>query len=121
MRIKFCGRFKDVYPKLIIYEANSGQPPRACSGDSRNPDSKPFSVDEFMSAWRQCEKLVDKGLVRYIGISNMTVAKLNAVLPLCRVLPAALETELPPSFQQPELFAYALKHDIQGHYRRGRY
>lgn len=84
-----------------------------CSGDSRNPDSRPFSVDEFMSTWRQCEKLVDKGLVRYIGMSNMTVAKLNAVLPLCRIRPAALEMELHPSFQQMELFAYALKHGIQ--------
>ena len=84
-----------------------------CSGDSRNPDSRPFSVDEFMSTWRQCEELVDKGLVRYIGMSNMTVAKLNAVLPLCRIRPAALEMELHPSFQQPELFAYALKHGIQ--------
>lgn len=84
-----------------------------CSGDSRNPDSKPFSVDEFMSTWRQCEDLVDRGLTRYIGMSNMTVAKLDAVLPLCRIRPAALEMELHPSFQQPELFAYALKHDIQ--------
>lgn len=83
-----------------------------CDGDSRNPDSRPFSVEEFMSAWRQCEQLVDKGLVRYIGMSNMTVPKLEALLPLCRIQPAALEMELHPSFQQPELFAYAKAHSI---------
>ena len=83
-----------------------------CSGDSRNPDSKPFSVEEFMKTWRQCEELVDQGLVRYIGMSNMTVPKLEAVLPLCRIKPAALEMELHPSFQQPELFDYAAAHDI---------
>ncbi len=83
-----------------------------CSGDSRNPDSKPFSVDEFMATWRQCEGLVDKGLVRYIGMSNMTIPKLEAVLPLCRIQPAALEMELHPSFQQKELFAYAQDHHI---------
>lgn len=83
-----------------------------CGGDSRNPDSRPFSVDEFMHTWRQCEELVDMGLVRYIGMSNMTVAKLEAVLPLCRIKPAALEMELHPSFQQPELFEYALANDI---------
>jgi diketogulonate reductase-like aldo/keto reductase len=83
-----------------------------CSGDSRNPDSRPFSVEEFMSTWRQCEELVDKGLVRYIGMSNMTIPKLEAVLPLCRIQPAALEMELHPSFQQPELFAYAKEHHI---------
>jgi diketogulonate reductase-like aldo/keto reductase len=84
-----------------------------CSGDSRNPDSKPFSVDEFMDTWRQCEELVDKGLVRHIGMSNMTVKKLEEVLPLCRIKPAALELECHPAFQQPELFDYAVAHDIQ--------
>ena len=74
-----------------------------CSGDSRNPDSRPFSVDEFVNTWRQCEELVDEGLARYIGMSNMTVRKLEAVLPYCRILPAALEMECHPSFQQQEL------------------
>ena len=83
-----------------------------CDGDARNPDSRPFKVEEFMTAWRQCEELVDKGLVRYIGMSNMTIPKLEAVLPLCRIKPAALEMELHPSFQQPELFAYAKEHNI---------
>ncbi len=83
-----------------------------CSGDSRNPDSRPFSVEEFMATWRQCEDLVDRGLVRYIGMSNMTVSKLEAVLPLCRIRPAALEMELHPSFQQPELFDYAKQQGI---------
>ncbi len=83
-----------------------------CDGDSRNPDSRPFSVEEFMVAWRQCEKLVDEGKVRYIGMSNMTIPKLEAVLPLCRIKPAALEMELHPGFQQPELFEYAKAHEI---------
>lgn len=84
-----------------------------CDGDSRNPDSRPFSLEEFMSTWRQCEELVEKGMVRYIGMSNMTIPKLEAVLPLCKIQPAALEMECHPSFQQPELFAYALSHGIQ--------
>lgn len=83
-----------------------------CDGDSRNPDSKPFSVDEFMDTWRQCEELYDLGLVRAIGMSNMTVSKLEQVLPLCRIRPAALEMECHPSFQQQELFDYATKRGI---------
>lgn len=78
-----------------------------CAGDSRNPDSRPFFVEEFMGTWRQCERLVEEGMVRYIGMSNMTIPKLEAVLPLCRIRPAALEMELHPGFQQPELFDYA--------------
>lgn len=83
-----------------------------CSGDSRNPDSRPFFLEEFMRTWRQCEELVERGLVRYIGMSNMTIPKLEAVLPLCRIQPAALEMELHPGFQQPELFQFAQTHGI---------
>ena len=83
-----------------------------CDGDARNPDSRPFSTEEFMATWRQCEQLVEMGLVRYIGMSNMTIPKLEAVLPLCKIKPAALEMELHPSFQQQELFDYVVSHGI---------
>ncbi len=84
-----------------------------CDGDSRNPDSKPFSVERFMETWQQCERLVDLGLVKYIGMSSMTIPKLEAVLPLCRIKPAVIEMELHPSFQQTELFEYAVRHKVQ--------
>ena len=32
-----------------------------CDVDSRNPDSKPFTVERFMKTWRQMERLVDLG------------------------------------------------------------
>ena len=83
-----------------------------CSGDSRNPDSKPFSVEEFMDVWRQCEWLVENGLVKHIGMSNMTIPKLEAVLPLCKIKPAAIEMELHPSFQQQELYDYVVERGI---------
>ena len=71
-----------------------------------------FITEEFMSVWRQCEQPLEEGLVRHIGMANMTIPKLEAVLPLCRVQPAAIEMELHPGFQQPELFAYAQEHNI---------
>ena len=83
-----------------------------CDGDSRNPDSRPFFADEFMAVWRQCEQLVSDGKVRHIGMSNMTIPKLELVLPQCRIQPAAIEMELHPGFQQPELFQYVQEHDI---------
>ena len=84
-----------------------------CDGDSRNPDSKPFSVDEFMDTWRQCEELYELGLIKAIGMSNMTVSKLEQVLPLCRIKPSALEMECHPSFQQQDLFEYAMRREIR--------
>ena len=86
--------------------------PPGCDGDTRNPDSRPFSVDRFMSVWKQMERVHEMGLTRYVGMSNMTVKKLDAVLPLCRVKPALMEMELHPAFQQPELFEYCVKRDI---------
>jgi len=86
--------------------------PPGCDVNSRDPNSKPFSLDEYINTWRQCEQLVEMGLARYIGMSNMTIPKLDAVLPLCKIQPAALEMELHPSFQQPELFNYAVERKI---------
>jgi len=84
-----------------------------CDGDSRNPDSKPFSPDRFMDTWRQMERLHDMGLARHLGMSNMTIPKLEAVLPRCRIKPALIEIELHPCFQQPELFGYCIQRGIQ--------
>lgn len=84
-----------------------------CDGDARNPDSKPFSVERFMNTWRQMERLHDMGLVRHIGMSSMTIPKLEAVLPLCRVKPSLIEMELHPAFQQQELYDYCVTHNIQ--------
>lgn len=77
-----------------------------CSVDSRNPDSKPFSVEEFMDTYRQCEACVEKGLIKHIGISNMTVSKLEKTLPLMKIRPAAHEFEMHPCFQQEELLKF---------------
>ena len=83
-----------------------------CDVDSRNPDSKPFSVAEFVDTYRQIEELVDQGLVKHIGISNLTIPKLDAVLDKLRIRPAACESELHPCFQQQELFDYLVEKDI---------
>lgn len=84
-----------------------------CDVDSRNPDSRPFSIDEFVSTYRQCEALVEKGLIKSIGISNLTIPKLEGVLPKLKIQPVACEMELHPCFQQQELFDYLVAHKIQ--------
>lgn len=84
-----------------------------CDVDSRNPNSRPFSVEEFMNTYRQCEDLVRKGLIRHIGISNMTIPKMEAVLPLMEIMPSACESEMHVCFQQKEIFDYLTEHKIQ--------
>ena len=83
-----------------------------CDGESRNPDSVPFSVDRFMATWRQMESIYEKGFAGCLGMSNMTIPKLEAVLPLCKIKPALIEMEQHPSFQQQALFDYCNKNGI---------
>jgi diketogulonate reductase-like aldo/keto reductase len=65
-----------------------------------------------MKTWRQMEKLVDMGLVRNIGTSNMTIPKLELLLRDAEIKPACNEMELHPHFQQPGLFEYVKDNDI---------
>jgi alcohol dehydrogenase (NADP+) len=79
---------------------------------SRAPDARPYIHEEFMATWRELEKLVDQGLVRHIGTSNMTIPKLKLVLRDARIKPACNEMELHPCFQQAELFKFVRDNGI---------
>jgi diketogulonate reductase-like aldo/keto reductase len=80
--------------------------------DSRDDNAKPYIHEDYMQTWRAMEKLVDEGLVRHIGTSNMTVSKLELLLRDCRIKPACNEMEMHPHFQQPELFDFVTKNGI---------
>lgn len=84
-----------------------------CDVDSRSPDARPYIHDNFMKTWQQMERLVDAGLVRHIGTSNMTVPKLTLVMRDAKIKPACNEMELHPHFQQPELFDFCIDNNIQ--------
>jgi alcohol dehydrogenase (NADP+) len=83
-----------------------------CDVESRSPDAKPYIHANFMKTWRQMEKLVDLGLARHIGTSNMTIPKLKPLLADARIKPACNELELHPHFQQPELFKFLVDNAI---------
>jgi diketogulonate reductase-like aldo/keto reductase len=79
---------------------------------SRDPHAKPYIHEEYMKTWRQLERLVEMGLVRHIGTSNMTIPKLRLLLRDARIQPTANEMELHPHFQQPELFKFVVENGI---------
>lgn len=86
---------------------------KGVSVDSRDPNAKPYIHEDYMRTWRQMEQLVDMGLVKHIGTSNMTIPKLELVVRDARIQPAVNEMELHPCFQQPELFDFCKNHNIQ--------
>ncbi|MCW8345812.1 aldo/keto reductase [Vibrio sp. ZSDZ65] len=86
--------------------------PIGCDVDSRSPDATPYIHERFMNTWRQLEQLVDMGLVKAIGTSNMTIPKMELLLRDARILPSVNEMECHPLFQQQEMYDFLTKHQI---------
>nr|MDO8083638.1 aldo/keto reductase [Candidatus Sigynarchaeum springense] len=95
--------YLDLY--LVHWPFPNFHPPH-CDANSRSKDAKPYIHEDYMKTWRQMEKLVDQGLVKHVGTSNMTIPKLELVLRDARIKPAVEELELHPHFQQPAMFKF---------------
>ncbi len=80
--------------------------------DARNPHAVAFSAERYLDTWGQMEHLVERGLTRHIGTSNMTIPKLDAVLGHMSIRPSVNQMELHPHFQQPELVQYLHDHGV---------
>ena len=102
--------YLDLY--LVHWPFPNYHPPN-CDVSSRNPNAKRYIHENYMNTWRQMEQLVEEGLVRNIGTSNMTIPKLKLLLRDAKIQPACNEMELHPHFQQQELFDFCLLNDIQ--------
>ncbi|HZU27370.1 MAG TPA: aldo/keto reductase [Bryobacteraceae bacterium] len=102
--------YLDLY--LVHWPFPNYHPP-GCDVTSRSADAKPYIHENYMRTWRAMEDLVDMGLTRHIGTSNMTIPKLGLVLRDCRIRPAVNEMELHPHFQQPELFRFVKENGIE--------
>jgi len=95
--------YLDMY--LVHWPFPNFHPP-GCGVSFRGSGAESYIHEHFMRTWRKMEELVDKGLVRHIGTSNMTIPKLKLVLRDARIKPAVNEMELHPHFQQAELFEF---------------
>lgn len=102
--------YLDLY--LVHWPFRNYHPP-GCDGDTRSPDSRPYSHEQFMDTWRQMEQLVEMGLVRSIGTSNMTIPKMKLLLRDAKIKPVVNEMELHPHFQQTELYDYLVDNKVQ--------
>ncbi len=101
--------YLDLY--LVHWPFPNAHPP-GVDVSSRDPHARPYRHEDYMATWRQMEKLVERGLARHIGASNMTIHKLQPVLRDAVVKPACHEMELHPHFQQQALFQYLVDQEI---------
>ncbi|KAF6831489.1 GCY [Colletotrichum musicola] len=100
----------------VSLEANS--PSRAFK-----PSGKWFPIDsngvfeladiDPAETWAAMEKLVEKGKVRAIGVSNFTKQRIEDLLTKTKTIPAVNQVEAHPYLQQPDLLAYCKSKGIQ--------
>jgi diketogulonate reductase-like aldo/keto reductase len=102
--------YLDLY--LVHWPFPNHHPP-GCDINARNPHAVPYIHENYMRTWRKMEELVDRGLVRHIGTSNMTIPKMELLLRDARIKPVANEMELHPHFQQPQFFNYLIEKGVQ--------
>jgi diketogulonate reductase-like aldo/keto reductase len=102
--------YLDLY--LVHWPFPNFHPP-GCSIDSRSPDARPYVHAAFMETWGAMERLLEEGLVRNIGTSNMTIPKLELLLKEAHTAPHCNEMELHPHFQQPAFLSYLTERRIQ--------
>jgi len=79
-----------------------------CFGTGETP-KRDVPLEE---TWGAMERLVDAGLVRNIGVSNFSSAKLRRILAMARIPPAVNQVEMHPLLQQRPLREFCAAHGI---------
>lgn len=102
--------YLDLY--LIHWPFPNYHPPK-CDVTSRQDNAVPYIHEDYMKTWAQMESLVQAGLVRSIGTSNMTIPKMKLLLRDCKIRPVLNEMEIHPHFQQPELYNFLKENGIE--------
>ncbi|XP_046558416.1 aldo-keto reductase family 1 member B1-like [Haliotis rubra] len=71
-------------------------------------------MTDYLDTWRAMEKLVDKGLVRSIGVSNFNKQQLERILKMdgLKYKPANSQVEITPYLAEDELLQFSLKNGI---------
>lgn len=69
--------------------------------------------DQYLDAWKALEKIYKDGRAKAIGVSNFKQNHIDRLLQESEIVPAVLQIEIHPTFNQPELRQYASEHNIQ--------
>jgi len=71
-----------------------------------------FADMPYHETWGAMERLVEEGLVRRIGVSNLNTMMLRDVLSYARIHPSALQVELHPYLTQEKLLRFCQEQAI---------
>ncbi|KAH9324330.1 hypothetical protein KI387_004508, partial [Taxus chinensis] len=87
-------------------------PMRLKKGSSKGFNPENFCPLDIRSTWNAMEKLLDSGKVRAIGVSNFSIKKLEELLKHAEVVPAVIQVECHPMWQQTNLHNFCKKRGI---------
>lgn len=73
---------------------------------------RPLEGIPVAETWQALEACVDAGLVKDIGVSNFSVAKLKRLLTTARIKPSVNQVERHPYLQNPELIQFCQQEGI---------
>jgi len=79
---------------------------------SQGRDLVSLAEQPLAATWAAMEELVEAGLVRHIGVSNMGIAKLEQLMATARIRPEHNQVERHPYLQQNALLEFCHQHSI---------
>jgi D-xylose reductase len=86
--------FEDRYPAGWIHDPNANYP-------QMEEDNVPLE-----ETWRAMEALVEEGLVRNIGVSNMGTSLIRDICNYAKIKPSVLQVEMHPYHTQEKLLKF---------------
>lgn len=69
--------------------------------------------DNFVNAWEKVVAIREQGLTRSAGVSNFLVPHLERIVAEVGAVPAVNQIELHPRYQQRDVTAWAVAHDVK--------
>ncbi|KAG1659176.1 hypothetical protein FOA52_007557 [Chlamydomonas sp. UWO 241] len=72
----------------------------------------PVLTPPYASTWASMEALVAAGLVRSIGVSNLSARKLGELIKVCSIPPEVNQVEAHPFFRNDALLSYCARHGV---------
>ncbi|NDV25074.1 aldo/keto reductase [Desulfovibrio sp. JC010] len=73
----------------------------------------PYTDEDMKKTWQALEKMVEKGLVKNIGVCNFSVKKLKNLLDGATIKPTMNQVELHPFMPQDDLFEFCSANGIR--------
>lgn len=104
LQLEYLDLYLIHWPVAYVYSEKIYEP---------GPDNFPLLDNvPIQETWRAMEDLVEKGLVKHIGVSNFPVILLNDLLSYAKIKPAVDQVELHPYNQQNDLINFCTRRGI---------